>query len=421
MTSNEARFVRPETDFRFQLTAFVLTEQLESAARAAASIDRPWIAKIASAKQPIAYACEPLQSRPDAPLSVEQAAECATQVCVVLAELHARGWVGLSHDTRAIRVLRDERDRERWRAEVVVPPMPRELRFVESRVELEREDYWSLPLVDRDLCNVVAFFVDLLAGYVPQERWRPTTPTKFALPTTLTRDALRALRALQRGTHVNSCPRNAATLAAIFASLTPDPAAWSETIASLPHARPLELTRDWKRLCALGEAEREEVSRHNKDKYPYVALPLANAWHQRAVELYEARQWSDALECIDRCIEIDPFARYITTKGTIQWAAGAYAAAIETFGVAIKRANGREAKPNVKIERARALYARAVARMCVADQSGARRDLGAASRALRALDTTTEDETLRVEREALHDRIAAALEKSKARSSSPHR
>lgn len=403
-------YARPTTDLRRRPDAFVSRAELERAARVASDIDRPWIAKIASARSPVAYQREPLPTRPDRPLSIAQAAECATQVCVVLAELHARGWVGLSHAARSIRVFRDEH--ERWRAEVVVPPMPDDGRFVSSRAMFERARDGERAPVDRDLYSVLELFLDLLAGFVPMERNIPVgiSPPRFELPETLSSDADRVLRALHGGKPAAACPRDAATLAAVFASLTDRPSEWTETIASLPRARPEVLARDWKQLCELGERSLRRLSKRDEG-YPYIALPLANAWHQRAVEQYEAKSFSDALESVRRSIELDRFPRYITTKGTIQCAMGKYTSAITTFGAALESVQ-RVMPPTKRVafefERARALYARAVARMYTGDNEAAARDLADAAQSLRASDGAIAGTA---ERAMLRKRIAQATAK----------
>lgn len=415
MTTDVQGFERPNSHPLYPFRSFVEDAECERAASIAIAVREkwPWIAPMLSARAPVTYASEPTCARPDAPLSVEDAAECATQTCVVLAELHARGWVGLRADSQDIRVLRDGAS---WRAEVVVPHLPQRGKFIAWRAA-RHDGFWKLDAVDRDLVSVTGFFVDLLAGYQPEETRCPSSPPPFELPSSIDAVTSKKLDQLLRSKKRRAVTC-AAELAALFATLTRDPARWDAIIRDLPRTRPTELEHDWERMCELGEATFARTPRDGRTR-PYLEKLLAGAHHQRACELFARGDIEKALPHVLQGIALDNAPRYLTTEGTLHCARGDYSAGLACFNKAARRANA-EAKElsfrtshNAALELARAKYAAAIAHWHLGDRDRAIEALRSADESIPAAQTRARELAQSVQREV--ESVRALIERALAK------
>ncbi len=371
---------------------FVRREAIETSAKAVMSVECPWIVPVLAATPTVIYGAPLDGSRPNDPVSVRDAVTCALQVCDALSRLHAVGWLGLDVDLHNVRVTRED---GAWRASLVVPHLPAKTRF--SYAWLWQ---WHRDSVLRDLASVAALVRDLVTGYVPKPfvMWGSMGMYE-RLPWSSLGDARvdAALRALIERPDPEapwseppaSVPRDAASLAELLAPLSRDPAWWTERTATMPRARPSEMRRDWDRLIALGE---EELSQRQGDGY--VILPLARAYHQRACAAFERGDLDAAERDLARCLVLDPWCRYLVTRGALREARGDLRGALASYDEAVSsmRIHGPWLEEELDMEPlrewrsgwggrrnpaegARALYARGVTRARLGDRDGALRDL----------------------------------------------
>lgn len=378
--SDAEHFARPDEKTPAWAAAFLDQEAVETAARVAMSIDCPWITRVRSAS-PVVYEGNWRAERPREPLAVPDAIECALQLCDALARLHAGGWTGLGVDLHDVCV---HPDGDAWRVRVVVPHLAPRGRFSYAHL------WHHLAPVRRDLCAVVALLRDLLAGHTPAPlaMWGDGYAyERLAFPRlddANARDVLEALFAEMATSEDHAAFVDAASLAATLRPLARDPDAWRARIDAIPRGGPAALRRAWSRLIELGEAEL--ATRPND---PYVVLPLAAAWHQRASAHFAHGDLDAAWRDLERCLALDPWCRYLTTRGTLRCARGDLRGALVDFSDAIDKVRirrvddvGHEAEFHVSPwsqgatdEGRRALYARGVTRYRLGDLEGAHHDL----------------------------------------------
>ncbi len=373
---------RPSEEPRGWSAHFVEREAIESAARAAMSIESPWLLPVVSAS-PVVYAGSIEGARPDAPLPVAHAVECLLQLCDVLSRAHAAGWVGLAVDLHDVRVFGEG---DAWRVSVVIPHLPARGRFSHR--------YWThRSPVRNDLCTAALLLRDLVVGHVPEplSMWgHGHAYLREEIPS-LGDDRMRA-RLVELFDHENHAPsiNCAASLAEAVLPLARDPAAWRARIVAMPRRTPTAMRRNWDRLIELSEAELTE-----RPGDGYVVLPLAAAWHQRACVAFARGDLTAALADLDRCLALDRWCRYLVTRGSIREAGGDLRGALEDFTEAVDSvrlhgpwnldddlnlpashwlsADGFSA--GAFEDGARALYARGVTRYRLGDLDGAHQDL----------------------------------------------
>jgi tetratricopeptide (TPR) repeat protein len=416
--SDAEHFARPPEKTPAWAAAFLDQEAVETAARVAMSIDSPWITRVRSAT-PVVYEGNWRAERPSEPLAVPDAIECALQLCDALARLHAAGWTGLGVDLHDVCV---HRDGGAWRVRVVVPHLAPRGRFSYAHL------WHDLAPVRRDLCAVMAFLRDLLAGHTPAalamwgDGYAYERLAFLALDDANARDLLDALFAVMATREAHAAFVDAASLAATLRPLARDPEAWGARIDAMPRGGPTALRRDWSRLIELGEAEL--ATRPND---PYVVLPLAAAWHQRACAHFAHGDLDAAGRDLERCLALDPWCRYLTTRGTLRCARGDLPGALVDFTRAIDKLRirrvddvGSEAEFHVSPwnqgatdEGRRTLYARGVTRYRLGDLDGALLDLDDARRI--TWDTSTEGaETLPEFRRMLAQALVTVLRARRA-------
>lgn len=382
MSELAPRVERPSEEPRGWGARFVEREAIETAARVAMSIESPWLLPVVSAS-PVVYAGSIEGARPDVPLSIADAVECLLQLCDVLSRAHSAGWLGLAVDLHDVRVFRDG---EGWRVSVVIPHLPTRGRFPHA--------LWTQRSPARgDLCTAVLFLRDLVVGHVPEplSMWGQSSEyTRGEIPE-LGDDRVRA-RLVELFDHESHAPSitSAASLAEAVLPLARNTDTWRTRIDAMPERAPASLRRDWDRLVELGEAELTE-----RPGDPYVVLPLAAAWHQRACVAFSRRDSAAALSDIDRCLALDRWCRYLVTRGSVREAAGDLRGALDDFTEAVDsvRLHGPwnldddlnfpssrwlskdGFSPGASEDGARALYARGVTRYRLGDLDGAHQDL----------------------------------------------
>lgn len=270
---------------------FVARVELETAARVAMGIDSPWLVPVRS-WDPVVHAEPPPAERPDHPLSPREAAICLVQLCDVLSKAHAGGWAGLEVDVHDVMTVRDG---DGWRIAVVLPHLPPRGKFGRA------VGRWEEPRVRADLRTAVGFFADLVTGTIPDpwRYWSGTAVPEVGDP------ALQA--ALQEVLDGDGCPvSDAAGLASLVLPLASELAA---VVERMPRVSRVRIRHDWDRLVALGEAE---LAQRPGDSFK--TLPLAAAYHQRAVERMEAGDLPVAIRDLDRAVELDPGPKHLTTR-----------------------------------------------------------------------------------------------------------
>ncbi|MEQ1506343.1 MAG: hypothetical protein ABMB14_29200, partial [Myxococcota bacterium] len=210
----------------------------------------------------------------------------------VLSKAHAGGWAGLRVDVHDVRTVRDG---DGWRIAAVLPHLSPRGKFARTAA------HWEEPRVRGDLRTAVGFFADLATGTIPDpwQYWSGTAVPEVGDP------ALQA--ALQEVLDGDGCPvADAAGLAALVLPLIPELAA---VVERMPRVSRVRIRHDWDRLVALGEAELAEAP---ADRFK--TLPLAAAYHQRAVERMEAGDRPAAIRDLDRAVELDCGPKHLTTR-----------------------------------------------------------------------------------------------------------
>lgn len=378
--SDAEGYPRPATEVPRWRASFLTEEAVETAARIAMTVDSPWLVPVLQASPRVVYGAPLHDERPTAPLPVADAVTCALQVCDVLARLHAVGWRGLGCDRHDIRVVAAG---DGWRASVVVPHLPPRGRFHHAR-QFSGDESGE---VRGDLCAVVWLLRDLAVGHVPEplRMWGALRQYVDAPLPPLGDAAVDAALVALCDEDAQAPVADAASLAALLAPLSRDPAAWADRAAAMPRARPRSLRCDWARLIQLGEAE---LARRPGD--PYVVLALAAAIHQRGCVAFHGGDLDAAEADVERAIALDPWLRYRITRGTIRERRGDLRGAAEAFSAVIDdlRLQGPEEEDGPldgpaglrydssdEIEEAaRVFYARGVTRWRLGDV-GARDDL----------------------------------------------
>jgi hypothetical protein len=185
-------------------------------------------------------------------------------------------------------------------------------------------------------------------------------------------------------------PSDVASFAERVLPLVMDREDWAARVAALPRVQTVVVRRDWNRLIELGEAELASGVHTNG---AFVRMPLAAACHQRACVAYAERDLESALRDVTRAIRLDPWPRYLVTRGVVREAMGDPANARADYDRALIGARYDEPPdeelgpspidawiegPKGAFEGARALYARGVARLKVREIDGACADLAEA-------------------------------------------
>lgn len=407
--------------------AFIEQEELERVAQIAASLQSPWVLPVLCASPRLVYAAPPPATRPDIRLPLREAATCLLQFCDVVARVHAGGWGGFCTDVHSLRVSRDS---DGWRVTVVLPNLP-------PRGASPSAPDWACTAVRHDLQAAVGFFRDLLVGRSPRPEHRffilgESWGKAPALPR-FEDDAAHALLArLLRSEASEDLSPDVASLAEQVLPLAIDREGWAARVAALPRVRAISQRRDWDRMIELGEAERAASA--NPGDRPLVDRPLAEAlaaaWHQRACLAHARRDFTAALRDVDRAIVLDPWTRYLVTRGVVREALGDPAGARADYDRAVTGARSDEppTAPRDPIEAwqddetgafegARALYARGVARLEAGDVVGATADLEEGLAITGALREPGDDER-RPTLEHLDGIVQRALRTARARATS---
>lgn len=347
-------------------------EKNETTARLAAPLHSPWLLPVLLSTPRVVFASPPPATRPDVPLSTPEAVECLLQLCDVLSRAHAAGIVGVGADVHDVRV---HRENEAWRITVVLPHLPPRGRG--SHADLPP---YTLTPVRRDLWTAVSFFRHLLAGHAPQanDRFRDPDPPLPPFGDDAAHTVLSALLSDQET--VPGIP-DVASLAERMRPLARVPADWQSRVAAMPHVTSVSTPRDWDRLIELGEAERLTCE---DTRLAYVTYPLAAAYHQRALVARARGDLDAAMRDLDKAVSVDTCARYYVTRGVVRAARGDHDGALSDYEVAVPAADATEPTDGVSewaweppdpLERARARYARGVARYRKGDLPGACDDL----------------------------------------------
>ncbi|MFO0548321.1 MAG: hypothetical protein U0271_08045 [Polyangiaceae bacterium] len=163
----------------------------------------------------------------------------------------------------------------------------------------------------------------------------------------------------------------------------------------MPRVSVVEQRPDYDRIIELGEAER---ATRGADRY--VSLPLAAAYHARGCASLSRAALDSAERDVARALELDPWARYLVTRGSLCEARGDLTGALRDYDSAVAAARPPPPTPDEverihegllveweryggdALEGARALYARGVTRARRGDLVGARDDLREAKAAL---------------------------------------
>jgi tetratricopeptide (TPR) repeat protein len=298
-----------------------------------------------------------------------------------LARLHAAGWTGLRTDAYNLRVSRQDAV---WRLTIVVPHLPTPLRRRAVASWMQRSSVRS------DLRAAAWFFHDLVTGRVPGdvlseralfEKIRNKAPLLPALGDTSAQAVLTRLLADETS---DDLPADAASLAESVLPVVADRESWAARVASLPRVGTVVTRRDYSRMIELAEAERSTSAYPDN---PQLRLALAAARHQRACAAYAERDFKSALRDLNKAIALDPWTRYLVTRGVVREAVGDRPGARADYDRAVTeaRASGRpwaedpiaawEDFEEGAFEGARALYARGVARLKAMDIDGACADL----------------------------------------------
>jgi tetratricopeptide (TPR) repeat protein len=262
----------------------------------------------------------PAEPRPTLPLAA--AATCTLEACEVVARLHAVGCAGsaggLFFGPRNLRVVEVDMS---WHIAWLVPGLDA-LNLLDTAEAQERgasdkprdEDPIAL-----DLMRLTELFFSLHpAALAPDPRPRQRDAERAA--------ARSALARLHRGEEDAPPIGDVASLAQLFLPLVEPKSAWAQRIAALPVVRSLpRLSLDWDGIIAEGEAELAkgtDGSTRDHDNNPFIALPLAAAYHQRASRSFARGDLRAALTDAERAIALDAFLPYHTTRAVLLDALG---------------------------------------------------------------------------------------------------
>lgn len=357
-------------------------EKNETTARLASTLDSPWLLPVLLSTPRVVFAVPPPATRPAAPLSLPEAVECLLQLCDVLSRAHAAGIVGVGADIHDVRV---HSENGAWRITVVLPHLPPRGRS--SHADLPP---YTLTPVRRDLWTAVSFFLHLLAGHAPEanDRFRDPEPPLPPFGDDAAHALLSALLSDQET--IPGIP-DVASLAERMRPLARVPSDWQSRVAAMPRVTSVSTPHDWDRLIELGEAERLTCE---DTRLAYVTYPLAAAYHQRALVARARGDLDAAVRDLDKAVSVDTCARYYVTRGVVRAARGDHEGALSDYEVAVVAADAKEPTDGVSewawqpphpLERARARYARGVARYSKGDLPGACDDLQSALHTTRVL------------------------------------
>lgn len=261
----------------------------EAVARAVMEMRLPWTATVLHAGPGVVFAEIP--PRKTVALTLGEAAECAIQICDVVARLHAVGWAIADFPPRSLRII-DEGGRRRilW-----IVPAPW-LRLPPESVEHGRDAAEKLAGISTNIVRIVDLFFSLHAPMSAADR-AALDPDRAA--------ALDRLLGVRRRAPGVALPPDVASLGGELLKLLDAQAEWRERIAAMPRVPPLpRVLVDWDRIIALGE-EHLAAERATSNA-PTIELPLAAAYYQRASRAFSQSDAPAALRDAERAVEIDP-------------------------------------------------------------------------------------------------------------------
>lgn len=352
---------------------FMDQERAEAHARLAMQSSIPHTVRVRAVAPRIVYDLPPSVERPDT-MAVGDAVVCLLQLCETLAHAHAAGWAGLRHGPSDVRIHEGQ-------ITVVLPHLPGDVPGSSA--------YTGGTSVQDDVATAIGLLSDLLAGGGAGSLRRmystfdddqdldkaPVLPEYIPLIAALDGDV----------------PTSAVELAERLLPLAPSD--WSVRVARLPRVTDVSPAIDWDRLIELGQeaiAELEQpprglveaATRKSRDDR-YIRCPLGAALHHRAVMAYQRGDLVAALTDLERAVQLDPWARSLTTRAMVHQALGNVAAAVADEDGAVSAVTADQfGSMNNPADVARAFYVRAVRRFRAADLPGAADDLRAATETL---------------------------------------
>lgn len=278
----------------------------------------------------------------DGPMPLRDAAECALQACEIAASLVARGYAHLSFTEHGLDVgYLDGRPAVRF----TVPPPEARLRPPFGQRFWARIDWASFgrrasaPPEMILAASVCCLFFELAPdAYVGArrrdatgdgpaglrarfERWIGSRDEKSTTPS-------EPLARLSRYCHDANGERAEAVDPSTVYTLDAV-AKWLAEVIDTPEARarvealsrlaPTRLVYDWDAIAADGESR---LSRDDRWSDRYIALPLAEAHHQRASALWARGDFEAALTAVNRALALDRIEPYLVTRSVVLAALG---------------------------------------------------------------------------------------------------
>lgn len=351
---------------RLSLHAWARDIEREAMARRVAAARVPGVVEILHAGPGVAFAAPP-PGVAHTGFTIAEAAAVAVLVCEATALVHAAGVGELCFDPFHLRIVGEAGQHEiRWlvpgnditsaAADAVAQKhaIPRKSPLALARRKAPPPDD---PLVRRHGFQILDLFAWLCSARV----LAPSDDPSLA--------EIRAMFAAPR----TRLPPDVATLARCFLSIAPPSPALAARVEALPRVSEVRLSfPDWDLAIADGEAELRGALASDR---PWVAVPLAAAYHQRASRAWAQGDRAAALRDAERAVALDGArVSHRTTLALALVAAGRHGDAARVLDRAPVDREGFESAE----DEARFRAARGVAALKAGEPAAAARHLRAA-------------------------------------------